>query len=145
MGFARKKTYNDHFLAAKNVRSKTTPAKVSAKSRTELEGLKKLSLSSIVEHLQPEPKRPKVSHKQSESENQCETEDIENVSSTSDVEDMSSVVEDTIEAHSSAKQTEPSNQKDSVHVEEESQLSLKQIQSNQERMLQNQQMILANQ
>ena len=83
-----------------------------------------------------------MSHKQSESENQSETEDIENVSSTSDGEDMSSVVEDTIEAHSSAKQTEPSNQKDPVRVKHKSQLSLK---SNQERMLQNQQMNLANQ
>ena len=104
-----------------------------------------MSLSSIVDHFQPEPKRPKVSHQQSESGNQSETEDIENASASSEEEDMPSVVEDTKDAHSSVKQIEPSNQKDHVHVEDKCQLSLKQIQSNQEKMLQNQQMILANQ
>ena len=64
---------------------------------------------------------------------------------SSDEEEVPSIVEDTIGAHSSVKQIEPSNKKDLVHVEDKSQLSLKQIQSNQEKMLQNQQMILANQ
>ena len=71
-----------------------------------------------------------------ESGNQSEAEDIENVSASSDEEDMSSVVEDTIDVPSSVKQIEPSNQKDPVNVEDKSQLSLKQIQYNQERMLQ---------
>ena len=76
-----------------------------------------LSLYSIVDHFQPEPKQPKVSHNQSKSGNQSETKHIEIVSSSSDEEDMSSVTQDTIDAHSSVKQIEPSNQKDPVHVE----------------------------
>ena len=91
--------------------------------------------NTIVDHYHSDPKRPKVSHEQYESRNQSETEDIENVSASSDVEDSPSIVEDTIDAHSSVKQIEPSNQKDPVHVEDKSQLSLKQIQYNPERML----------
>ena len=43
-GFARKKTYNDHFLAAKNAKCKKASTRLSAKSKAELEN-------------QPEPKQ----------------------------------------------------------------------------------------
>ena len=52
-GFARKKTYLDHFSASKNAKCKNAPTRISAKSKQELVNLKKLSVTSVKEHFQP--------------------------------------------------------------------------------------------
>ena len=61
-GFARKKTYDDHFFASKNKKCRDAPTRISAKSRPELNNLKSLSLFNISEHFQLEPKSPKLQH-----------------------------------------------------------------------------------
>ena len=52
-GFARKKTYQDHFYASKNAKCRNAPMRISAKSIQELESLKRLSVTSVKEHFQP--------------------------------------------------------------------------------------------
>ena len=51
-GFARKSTYLEHFSVSKNEKCRNAPTRVSAKSKKELENLKKLSVTSIKEHFQ---------------------------------------------------------------------------------------------
>ena len=52
-GFARKKTYLNHFSASKNAKCKNAPTRISAKSKQELVNLKRFSVTSVKEHFQP--------------------------------------------------------------------------------------------